>query len=185
MVNSTAAPLMGLPYWSSARTAGSDGTGVLTGACWSTSVTGVSRDNGPGFAVAVKVTAAMPSAVACSVCWPEVVPSVHPPDDASPLAVVRTESLMTLPPPLAMRQRTRIFLMPFPLASVTRTAGTAATVAATAADMVVLAVAVAALGTWGSLPQPTSTPSAPTSRTAWRLENVIRETGRRIGGRRS
>jgi len=104
----------------------------------------------------------MPSAVAWSVCVPETVPSVQPPELASPAAVVRTESLTTLPPPAVTRQRTMTLLMALPLASSTFTDGIVLTTVATVAAVVRLVDGVVVVGTCGSPPQavPTREPNA-------------------------
>ena len=121
--------------------------------------------SGPGVAVAVNTVGGSPSTLASSVCRPAVVPSTHPPDDATPPRSVRDVSLDTRPPPLVTRQRTSSPLMLFPFLSVTRTLGASCSTTLTRPDNAAFATGAAADGTWGSSPHAVSAKAA-TVRTA-------------------
>lgn len=86
---------------------------------------------GPGPTCAVKVTGEMASAVAVSVCTPELVPRVQPPDKAIPDASVNDESLTTEPLFAPVRHLTRAPLMGLLFASSNVTCGGVAITVAT------------------------------------------------------
>jgi hypothetical protein len=135
-----------------AFTTGAGDTTVFTTGEPATLFAGAKVVTGPGAAVAVNVSVGTPSALAVSVCNPAVVPRRQPPEEAVPSEVVRTESFVTTPPPLAFH-RTITPLTPLPPLSVMRTEGTVAGDVATVALSDVAPTAKFCVGT-GSLLQP-------------------------------
>ena len=119
----TSAPGMRLSNWSKSVSAGGSATAVPTTAGCVDGARRTITNGGPGVTEVTNVTGASPSAVAVSDCGPARVPSRQPPDVATPLALVRTVSLVTTPPPLATCQRTSTPARPRPRWSLSVTAG--------------------------------------------------------------